>query len=186
VFSESEDALSGKLTVDSSSYGGSTMKWRVVAALTVFCARLLAAQAAPDWAKQSPKTSPSPRFVHAQAYDPVHGQVILFGGSNNTVVFGDTWAWDGSNWTQEALQTGPPARYSHTMAYDSAHGQVVLFGGFGASGKLLNDTWVWDGANWTQEFRKRLRPLDTATRWLTIRHTVKLSYSGARIHPMRL
>jgi uncharacterized protein (TIGR03437 family) len=133
-------------------------KWRVIAVLALLYTPVVAAQTTPNWAKQSPQTSPPPRFVFAQAYDSVHGQVVLFGGGNNKVVFNDTWVWDGSNWTEESPPTSPPARYGHTMTYDSVHGQVVLFGGFSAGGMLLNDTWVWDGSKWTQEFPQTSPP----------------------------
>lgn len=85
------------------------------------------------------------------AYDPVHGQVVLFGGSAGTLYYGDTWIWNGANWTLMSPQTSPPARFGHTMAYDAARGQVVLFGGNGSNNTLLNDTWAWDGADWSQK-----------------------------------
>ena len=129
----------------------SMTKWRAVAVLTMFCAPVVVAQTAANWTQQIQQNFPPPRFVHAQAYDLAHGQVILFAGGNNINVFNDTWAWDGSNWTEKSPGTGPPARYSHAMAYDSAHGQVVLFGGASPNSNLLNDTWVWDGSNWTQK-----------------------------------
>src|ERR1017187_10518323 len=129
----------------------SMTKWRAVAVLTMFCAPVAVAQTAANWTQQIRQNFPPPRFVHAQAYDSAHGQVVLFAGGNNISVFNDTWAWDGSNWTEKSPGTGPPARYSHAMAYDSAHGQVVLFGGASANSNLLNDTWVWDGSNWTQK-----------------------------------
>jgi uncharacterized protein (TIGR03437 family) len=107
-----------------------------------------------NWTQQFPKNSPPGRFSHAMAYDSVHGQVVLFGGS--TAYYGgslnDTWVWDGTDWTQESPATSPPARFDHTMAYDSGHSQVVLFGGLGGLGPIpLNDTWVWDGTNWAQK-----------------------------------
>ena len=85
------------------------------------------------------------------AYDSVHNQAVLFGGTTPPPVkdFGDTWTWDGANWTQESPQTLPSPRIYSAMAYDSAHDQVVLFGGF-EYGTFLNDTWLWDGSNWTQ------------------------------------
>src|ERR1019366_8977499 len=108
----------------------SMTKWRAVAVLTMFCAPVVVAQTAANWTQQIQQNFPPPRFVHAQAYDLAHGQVILFGGgSANSNLLNDTWVWDGSNWTQKSPQTSPPARYGLAMAYDSTHGQVVLFGG---------------------------------------------------------
>jgi uncharacterized protein (TIGR03437 family) len=112
-----------------------------------------------NWTQKSPQASPPSRSGLAMAYDSVHNQVVLFGGTIPPLVkvFGDTWTWDGANWTQESPQTLPSPRIYSAMAYDSAHDQVVLFGGFeyrtnGATYEIdfLNDTWLWDGSNWTQ------------------------------------
>jgi hypothetical protein len=86
------------------------------------------------------------------AYDSLHQQTVLFGGTNGAVL-NDTWVWDGANWTEKSPQTSPRARVYPVMAFDSAHGQVVMFGGqesgYLPNGKwiLLNDTWIWDGTN---------------------------------------
>src|ERR1035438_4780537 len=116
---------------------------------------VMAAQTAPNWTRQIPQNFPGPRFAHAMTYDSLHGQTVLFGGSDGAVL-NDTWVWDGANWTEKSPQTSPPARAYPAMAFDSAHGQVVMFGGqesgFLLNGTwiLLNDTWIWDGTNWTQ------------------------------------
>jgi hypothetical protein len=77
--------------------------------------------------------------------------VLLFGGRNITVLYGDTWRFDGTNWTQVA-STGPIGRDGHSMAFASQLGaktnRVVLFGG--DSGTLtLKDTWEWNGSSWS-------------------------------------
>jgi uncharacterized protein (TIGR03437 family) len=104
-----------------------------------------------NWTQKFPQTSPPSRFGHAMVYDPAHGQVLLFGGSDgSSSPLGDTWVWDGSNWTQKSPQTSPPGRRNHAMTYDIGHRQVVLFGGvWSLVGQ--NDTWVWNGSNWTQK-----------------------------------
>ena len=102
-----------------------------------------------NWTQKFPANSPTPRYVHAMAYDSVHSQVVLFGGYDFGYC-GDTWTWDGTNWTQQSPASSPAARSGHAMAYDAAHSQVVLFGGSNNNGNF-NDTWVWDGANWTQQ-----------------------------------
>jgi uncharacterized protein (TIGR03437 family) len=111
------------------------------------------------WTKATPQTSPPARAGHGMAYDSVHGQVIVFGGTGcngsgaETTVedLNDTWAWDGTNWTQLSPKNSPSARSSFAMAFDATDGQVVLFGGANGNGGDLNDTWIWDGTNWTQE-----------------------------------
>ncbi|QNI37759.1 NHL domain-containing protein [Edaphobacter albus] len=106
----------------------------------------------PMWVQLNPVNAPSPRGSAAVAYDAAHNQVVLFGGTDNSVL-GDTWVWDGTNWTQKSPTNSPPARMGATMAYDAAHSQVVLFGGSANNNgnNLLADTWTWDGTNWTQQ-----------------------------------
>lgn len=93
------------------------------------------------------QASPSLRISHAMAYDAQRGKVVMFGGTNFSGQFGDTWEWDGLSWTLVA-SNGPSGRYGHAMVYDSARGKIVLFGGYGNS-VISNETWEWDGLSWT-------------------------------------
>ena len=86
----------------------------------------------------------------AMAYDPIHGQTVLFGGSNGSTTVNQTWLFDGSNWTQASPSSFVPARSGAAMLYDAVHGQIVMFGGVNA-GNYMNDTWIWNGTNWTQQ-----------------------------------
>ena len=103
-----------------------------------------------NWTQKFPQTSPPGRFGHAMAYDPAHGEVVMFGGGDGSSSLGDTWVWNGSSWAKKSPQTSPTARANQAMAYDTSHSQVVLFGG---TSDLIgqNDTWIWDGSNWTQQ-----------------------------------
>ena len=112
-----------------------------------------------NWTLAAPATSPAARNVTAMAYDPAHGNVVMFGGSVGGSRGGDTWIWDGTTWTQRAPANSPPARDDYSMVYDAAHSQVVLFGGEDAFLNLLNDTWVWDGSNWTQRISLNSPPV---------------------------
>ena len=103
-----------------------------------------------NWTQKAPQNSPSPRSGHAIAYDSIHGQVVLFGGSDGNKALSDTWVWDGSNWMQKSPQNSPSARVLFAMANDAAFRQVLLFGGYDFN-KILSDTWVWDGSTWTQK-----------------------------------
>jgi hypothetical protein len=55
-------------------------------------------------------------------------RVVLFGGSSNSGLVGDTWEWDGEQWTQLG-DTGPLPRSGHALTYDSGRQRIVLFGG---------------------------------------------------------
>ncbi len=114
-----------------------------------------------NWVQLSPATSPSTRMDAAMAYDSAMngGELVLFGGSNASTNYNDTWAWNGSTWSQvgntgdltctTTCTNSPLARFGASMAYDSANaGQLVLFGGFSAGTTYDNDTWTWNGTSW--------------------------------------
>lgn len=109
---------------------------------------------ASTWADLQPAGDlPSPRRAHAMAYDPVSGQMILFGGYNGSTVLNDTWAYDPATntWTELAPAGAVPvARANHRMVYDEAAGQVIIFGGYDGQNELY-DTWAYDPATntWT-------------------------------------
>jgi len=105
------------------------------------------------WTDVTPEgDKPSARNDHAMAYDSIRGKVVLFGGSDSSLVQ-DTWEWDGvtGTWTDVTPSGDKPcARSGHAMVYDSGRGKVVLFGGKDVY-NYLNDIWEWDGAlgTWT-------------------------------------
>ena len=101
------------------------------------------------WNQLAPQDAPDARLNMAMAPMGYTGRAILYGGSWDSTVFGDTWLWDGSNWgvLQPANSPGPLS--GHAMAYDAARGQIVLFGGMIGTA-YSNETWVWDGSNWKQ------------------------------------
>jgi hypothetical protein len=92
-----------------------------------------------------------PRANFAVAYDPVSGNVVVFGGKTEfpPATLGDTWTWDGSQWTQQHPATSPTPRHLATMAYDPGSKKVLLFGGL-TTDQWSTETWSWDGSTWTQ------------------------------------
>src|SRR5205823_12078196 len=76
------------------------------------------------------------------------GRVILFGGTDGSAYFNETWVFTGTAWSQLSPVTQPAVRANAGMATD-ASGQVILFGGVNGSG-LLGDTWTWNGSRWLQ------------------------------------
>jgi hypothetical protein len=105
------------------------------------------------WTKQHPDTLPGPRASAAGAYDPLHEQVLMFGGLGHSGYFDDTWIWDGTNWTRQRPPMKPESREGAALVFDSAKGTVVLFGGFAygdPQNHAFNDLWSWDGVTWTQ------------------------------------
>ncbi len=95
-------------------------------------------------------SGPSPRDVHAMAFDAARGATVLFGGySTSGGVNDETWEWNGTAWTQRAV-SGPSPRYIHAMAYDTGRSVTVLFGGLTGGGTPNGETWEWNGTAWTQ------------------------------------
>ncbi len=101
---------------------------------------------------------PTPRMRHAMVYDSARGNVVLFGGLNESGRLHDTWTTTTTvdngtvSYAWEPIEeTGihPSVRSGHAMAYDNSRGKVVLFGGYNG-GEYLNDTWEWDGARWVE------------------------------------
>jgi hypothetical protein len=101
-------------------------------------------------------TPPARRAGHSLVYDAAAGEVVLFGGENETGQFGDTWTYDGIAWTVATPAAPPSARSEHLATFDPLRGEVVVFGGFvGAAGDcgggspFCGDTWAWNGSEWT-------------------------------------
>ncbi|MDX2091935.1 MAG: hypothetical protein SFX73_28995 [Kofleriaceae bacterium] len=75
------------------------------------------------------------------AYDARCGDVVLYGGTSQTVRRNETWFYDGA-WTQ-FTGTTPPGRAAHVMAYDAQRGELIVFGG--TNGTILDETWRFSG-----------------------------------------
>ena len=72
----------------------------------------------------------------------------MFGGSDGTTYFNDTWTWDGQTWTNQKPPSSPTPRALPALAADDH--EVVLFGGQDPNGNPLGDTWTWNGTTWTK------------------------------------
>jgi hypothetical protein len=100
-----------------------------------------------SWTKESPAHDPPRRYGSSMAYDPIHDQVVLFGGlgpndmNDMPTRRGDTWTWDGSDWTKQTPVNNPLPLPATPMAFDPATGTVILVQGA--------KTWSWDGSTWT-------------------------------------
>ena len=104
------------------------------------------------WQQAHPPSSPPGRFDSPAAYDPITGQVMLFGGRlADGEVAGDTWAWDGTTWSEidAGSAAGPPAGDGGAMAWDSALGAMVLAVPLATPSGASGETWVWTGARWS-------------------------------------
>lgn len=106
-----------------------------------------------NWKLANPAHRPPARFWHTMAYDPVHRQVVLFGGTNGSQYLNDTWLWNGSDWQVAGYQGTPPElRTNAAMDYDITTSKMVLFSGSSwvtpRSGTIAQTSWSWDGTHW--------------------------------------
>jgi hypothetical protein len=114
-----------------------------------------------EWRQLDPSRRPPARETAQMVYDKARGRLVLFGGGQNagSVVYADTWEWDGENWLLRTdLLVSPPARWAFFMAYDEQCQRVVLFGGLTGTVAQFNDTWSYNGKTWTQLASERQPP----------------------------
>lgn len=100
------------------------------------------------WTRADAVQAPPAREHHALAWDAARQRVVLFGGSSDGGLLGDTWTWTGVTWEQHRQPQPPGPRERPALAWHPGSQRVVLFGGLGPAGALA-DTWTWDGSTWT-------------------------------------
>ena len=101
-----------------------------------------------DWKQVITQTIPYARSAAVIALDPVHKNVVMFGGLADMNP-NNTWTFDGTDWTMQSPTTQPTHIYSPGTAFDPRLQEVITFGG-GVGGVDQNMTWAWDGSNWAQ------------------------------------
>ena len=103
-----------------------------------------------SWTLLDLEVYPDDRLQTGMTYDRARDEVVLFGGGCDcpTLIYGDTWVFDGGHWTERTPETSPPKLRGSRMAYDPRNREVVLFGGRSEDG-LSKKTWAWDGTTWS-------------------------------------
>ena len=96
-----------------------------------------------NWKKLHPATIPIPRAWGIATQNPPQHNVVMTGGSGDTIRTDNTWLWDGTNWTNVFPATQVEQLVDAGYAYDPAAKAVVVFGG-------IAETWEWDGTTWVQ------------------------------------
>jgi hypothetical protein len=105
------------------------------------------------WSDLAPRHSPPPVLGGSLAYDPIHDEVVLFGGGHvaepdpNGKLAGYTGTWVYSfqerDWHQLQLPIQPSPRMNTRLVCDSRNQLLVLFGGDGQN-QYLADTRLYD------------------------------------------
>lgn len=105
------------------------------------------------WRDLAPTQSPPPVLAGSLAYDPLHDEIILFGGGNvaerrddgRMLGYTGTWIYSfaAKTWRRLASEGQPPPRMYCRLVTDTKNQVLVLFGGDGQS-RYLADTWLFD------------------------------------------
>jgi hypothetical protein len=96
------------------------------------------------WILQHPAVSPPASFGAEMTYDPVHRQVVMFGGSKAQ----DTWIWSGTTWEiKHPVHTPTVASggLGLAMQFDPISRTVLVYGSSPAG---QGATWSWNGSDW--------------------------------------
>src|SRR5262249_781313 len=105
------------------------------------------------WRNLAPAQSPPPVLGGSLAYDPLHDEIVLFGGGHvaekredgRIVGYTDTWIFSlaQKTWRRHANEIHPPPRMYSRLVTDTKNQVLVLFGGDGQS-HYWADTWIFD------------------------------------------
>jgi len=105
------------------------------------------------WSDLVPAHRPPPVVGGSLAYNPIHDEIVLFGGGHvvepgpEGVPVGYTGTWHYSfaeaDWQREEHDVEPPPRMNTRLVCDTKNNQLVLFGG-DAQSHYLADTWLYD------------------------------------------
>lgn len=93
-----------------------------------------------QWKKPYQEMEPPSRSQGALTYNPFHDHILLFGGYEGDLKFGDTWLLKGNTWKEIVTRSAPTARTGHVMFFDTERKNAVLFGGRTTDG-VSNETW---------------------------------------------
>ena len=106
------------------------------------------------WTQVVTSNGPAAAYGAALAYDPVRKSLILYGGVDDLIMYGETWEWNGTNrqWAKLETTGNPGPVYLHGMVTDTVRGRILLFGSGSASGHV----WDWDGGSLTWTDRSPL------------------------------
>lgn len=106
-----------------------------------------------QWRNLAPAQSPPPVLGGSLAYDPLHDEIVLFGGGHvaekrddgRLVGYTGTWVYsfEQKNWRRLEAKVQPPPRMYSRLVTDTKNQLLVLFGGDGQS-HFLSDTWIFD------------------------------------------
>lgn len=131
-----------------------------------------------SWSKRA--DGPTVRAWATGVWDPVHRQMLVFGGYYPPTNDGldDTWAYVPSSNTWIEKITGPQARWAHMAVWNSRDDTMIVFGGADQS-TYYKDTWVYNPQleQWQQKADMPYALAQASAVWDTI-HNVAIVFGG--------
>jgi hypothetical protein len=105
-----------------------------------------------NWQQQNPTTIPPARSqAEFMTYDPVAGQVLMFGGSGPTYYEDNTtWVWNGTNWSARPVAAPFSPVQTVGLAFNGMMGQIVMLAYPNPGPSILN-TWILSKTGWNQQ-----------------------------------
>ncbi len=101
-----------------------------------------------EWTQLTPSgTPPNVRAATNAVIDPVNNRMIVFGGSDGSSGYNDTWSLEFNRLTWYELSTPgicPSKRFAHATIYDEIGHQMIIFGGDNYYQPMMNDVWSLD------------------------------------------
>ncbi|MBI3964932.1 MAG: hypothetical protein HY329_04785, partial [Chloroflexi bacterium] len=105
------------------------------------------------WQQLTPsgtRTAPPGRQHHSAVWDSTNNRLLVFGGTDGSLWFGDLWQYTSADgWRQlgaAGTAAAPPPRYSHAAAWDSQLSRLLVFGGYVQQVGISNDLWEYTTA----------------------------------------
>ncbi len=140
------------------------------------------------WTQLTPDgQGPSARAVHSAVWDPVQGQMLVYGGApESSGALDDLWSYQptANRWTRLA-PTGavPAARSRQSAVWDAGNRQMLVFGGYAATeggggiGGYSNELWSYNPTTnaWSRAATTGVLPPARA------RHTATWDPEGAQM-----
>jgi hypothetical protein len=102
-----------------------------------------------NWTRFNTTTSPGVELGASVVYDVADKYLLLYGGSNYSLLSNSTWKFSNGQWTNITQGTAPGPEYGAAAAYDAYDRYVLLFSGGNLTGTLTR-TWSFTDGKWTQ------------------------------------
>ncbi len=107
------------------------------------------------WSNHSTAGAVAPTGVSGAslAYNPIDGQMVLFGGlAANGTALNSTWGLGSTGWSERATALSPVGRTDAGLAFDPYLEEMVLFGGCPTPGctPAFSDTWLLNATGWSE------------------------------------